>query len=154
MTEFAEVFVDQGQDIRKTIEAFVIEKGWKEVIVVNAIGSVKDLILAAPIRNELPLKVGRTPCYGAAEILSFTGEIMVKDRMDPQLRQVYPDTDSPLFIQHPRQLRQSRRTGHGRRTLGRHSLPEPASVPSAVGMKGMAYSPHRYGHRPWKAGIA
>ena len=98
MTEFAEVFVDQGQDIRKTIEAFVIEKGWNEVIVVNAIGSVKDLILAAPIRNELPLKVGRTPCYGAAEILSFTGEIMVKDRMDPQLRQVYPDTDSPLFI--------------------------------------------------------
>ncbi len=98
MTEFAEVFVDQGQDIRKTIEAFIIEKGWKEVIVVNAIGSVKDLILAAPIRNELPLKVGRTPCYGAAEILSFTGEIMVKDRMDPQLRQVYPDTDSPLFI--------------------------------------------------------
>ena len=98
MTEFAEVFVDQGQDIRKTIEAFIIEKGWKEVIVVTAIGSVKDLILAAPIRNELPLKVGRTPCYGAAEILSFTGEIMVKDRMDPQLRQVYPDTDSPLFI--------------------------------------------------------
>lgn len=98
MTEFAEVFVDQGQDIRKTIEAFIIEKGWKEVIVVNAIGSVKDLILAAPIRNELPLKVGRTPCYGAAEILSFTGEIMVKERMAPQLRQVYPDTDSPLFI--------------------------------------------------------
>lgn len=98
MTEFAEVFVDQGQDIRKTIEAFVIEKGWKEVIVVNAIGSVKDLILAAPISNELPLKVGRTPCYGAAEILSFTGEVMVKEKMDPQLRQVYPDTDSPLFI--------------------------------------------------------
>ena len=98
MTEFAEVFVDQGQDIQKAIEAFVIEKGWKEVIVVNAIGSVKDLILAAPISNELPLKVGRTPCYGAAEILSFTGEVMVKEKMDPQLRQVYPDTDSPLFI--------------------------------------------------------
>lgn len=96
--DFAEVFVDQGQDIRKTIEAFVIEKGWKEVIVVNAIGSVKDLILAAPISNELPLKVGRTPCYGAAEILSFTGEVMVKEKMDSQLRQVYPDTDSPLFI--------------------------------------------------------
>ena len=91
MTDFAEVFIDQGQDIRKTIEAFVIEKGWKEVIVVNAIGSVKDLILAAPISNELPLKVGRTPCYGAAEILSFTGEVMVKEKMDPQLRQVYPD---------------------------------------------------------------
>lgn len=98
MTDFAEVFIDQGQDIRKTIEAFVIEKGWKEVIVVNAIGSVKDLILAAPISNELPLKVGRTPCYGAAEILSLTGEVMVKEKMDPQLRQVYPDTDSPLFI--------------------------------------------------------
>lgn len=98
MTDFAEVFIDQGQDIRKTIEAFVIEKSWKEVIVVNAIGSVKDLILAAPISNELPLKVGRTPCYGAAEILSFTGEVMVKEKMDPQLRQVYPDTDSPLFI--------------------------------------------------------
>lgn len=98
MTDFVEVFIDQGQDIRKTIEAFVLQKGWKEVIVVNAIGSVKDLILAAPISNELPLKVGRTPCFGAAEILAFTGEVMVKERMDPQLRKVYPDTDSPLFI--------------------------------------------------------
>lgn len=98
MTDFVEVFIDQEQDIRKTIEAFVLQKGWKEVIVVNAIGSVKDLILAAPISNELPLKVGRTPCFGAAEILAFTGEVMVKERMDPQLRKVYPDTDSPLFI--------------------------------------------------------
>lgn len=98
MSEFVEIFIDQGQDIRKTIEKFVVEHGWNEVIVVNAIGSVKDLILAAPISNELPLHVGKTPCFGAAEILAFTGEVMIKDRMDPQLRKVYPDTDSPLFI--------------------------------------------------------
>lgn len=98
MDKTYEVIVDQGEDILKTLEQFVVEQGWPEAIVINAIGSVKDLLFATPVRNELPLKVMTTPCLGAAEILSFTGEIMLKERMDPALKAVYPDRESPLFI--------------------------------------------------------
>lgn len=96
--QLEEVIIEQGQDILQALESFVISKGWKDVIVVSAIGSVKDLLFATPIANELPLKIGTTPCFGAAEILSFSGEIMLKDLMDPQLRKVYPHKDSPLFV--------------------------------------------------------
>lgn len=95
---FSEVTVKAGEDILQTLEDFVIERQWETVVVSNAIGSVKDLLLATPARNELPLKIMTTPCYGAGEILTFTGEIMVKERMDPLLREVYPNRESPLFI--------------------------------------------------------
>lgn len=93
-----EIIVDSGEDILETIDHYITNHGWKNVVVVNAIGSVKDMIFATPIRNELPLKVGSTPCLGAAEILSFTGEIMLKELMDEDLKEVYPKTNSPLFI--------------------------------------------------------
>lgn len=93
-----EIIVESGKDILQTIDQYIINHAWKNVVVVNAIGSVKDLIFATPIRNELPLKVGSTPCLGAAEILSFTGEIMSKELMDEDLKEVYPKTNSPLFI--------------------------------------------------------
>lgn len=95
---FAEVTVKAGEDILQKLEDFVIARQWRSVVVTNAIGSVKDLLLATPVRNELPLKIMTTPCYGAAEILTFTGEIMSKELMDPQLRSVYPNRESPLFV--------------------------------------------------------
>ena len=95
---FAEVTVKAGEDILQVIEAFIIEKQWKSVVVTSAIGSVKDLLLATSVSNELPLKIMTTPCFGAAEILTFAGEIMTKDKMDPRLKEVYPDRESPLFI--------------------------------------------------------
>lgn len=98
MDNWNEIIVDSGEDILETIDHYITNHGWKNVVVVNAIGSVKDMIFATPIRNELPLKVGSTPCLGAAEILSFTGEIMLKELMDEDLKEVYPKTNSPLFI--------------------------------------------------------
>lgn len=97
-TEYDEVQIDRGQEIIPVIERFMLDKKRNEAVIVNAIGSVKDLLFAAPVQNELPLKVGVTPCLGAAEILTFTGEIMPKGKMDPDLRAVYPDKESPLFI--------------------------------------------------------
>ena len=93
-----EIIVEKNEDILSTIDRYVTEKGWDNAVIVNAIGSVKDLILTTPIQNELPLKVSSIPCFGAAEILSFTGEIMRKELMDEDLKAVYPKTDSPLFI--------------------------------------------------------
>lgn len=98
MDNWYEIIVDTNEDILQTIDRYIVEKGWESAVIVNAIGSVKDLVFATPIRNELPLKVGSTPCLGAAEILSFTGEVMKKELMDEDLKAVYPKTDSPLFI--------------------------------------------------------
>lgn len=93
-----EILVGCGEDILQAVERFMIEHQWQSAVITGAIGSVKDMFFSAPISNELPLKAGITPCLGAAEILSFTGEIMPKDKMDPDLRTVYPDKNSPLFI--------------------------------------------------------
>lgn len=95
---FHEILVDRGEDILKTIEREFLRHGWKEAVVTNAIGSVKDLELSTPLYDELPLRVVKTPWRGASEILSFTGEIMPKEKMDPELKAVYPDKGSPLFI--------------------------------------------------------
>ena len=93
-----ELTIPRGQDILPALERYVLDRGWDDVVVVHAIGSVKDLLFACPVEDELPLRVAVTPCHGAAEILSFTGEIMTKEKMDPELEAVYPDRESPLFV--------------------------------------------------------
>jgi predicted DNA-binding protein with PD1-like motif len=93
-----ELTIPRGQDILPALERYVLDRGWDDVVVVHAIGSVKDLLFACPVEDELPLRVAVTPGHGAAEILSFTGEIMTKEKMDPELEAVYPDRESPLFV--------------------------------------------------------
>ena len=97
MSGMFEVTVKSGEDLRGAITAFVLEKGWKNVLIPCAIGSVIDMVFTTPVENTLPLKTARTPVSGAAELLSLTGEIMTKDRMDPALSAVYKD-DGPLFV--------------------------------------------------------
>ena len=92
-----EVTVKSGEDIRGAIERFVLQKGWSSVIIPCAIGSVIDMVFTTPVENTLPLKTARTPVSGAAELLSFTGEIMKKERMDPALASIYKD-EGPLFV--------------------------------------------------------
>lgn len=98
VNSFHEILVNRGEDILQTIEAEFLRQGWKEAVVTNAIGSVKNLEFSTPLYDELPLRVVKTPWRGASEILSFTGEIMPKEQMDPELKAVYPDQGSPLFI--------------------------------------------------------
>ncbi|MEG1777342.1 MAG: DUF296 domain-containing protein, partial [Angelakisella sp.] len=44
-----------------------------------------------------PIQTESTKCTGPAELLSFTGEIMKRELMDPELSSVYKDS-GPLFI--------------------------------------------------------
>lgn len=90
--------VEKGRDIKKEIVRCVLERGWKEVLIIGAVGSVKDMVFTAPVEDELPLRTGNTPCRSAGEILSFSGEIMGRDKMDPELKAVYKDTECPLFV--------------------------------------------------------
>ena len=93
-----EVIIPQGQDIKKGLTNYILANGWKQVYVSGAVGSVIDMAFTAPIQNHLPLKVSSTPVSGAGEMLSMTGEIMPREMMDPDLKDVYPDKDSPLFV--------------------------------------------------------
>lgn len=93
-----ELNIGKGQDIKSAIEAFVLEKKWENVYISGAIGSVIDTKFTTPVDDSFPPKVsvvgtGNQP----GEMLSFTGEIMARERMDPALKEIYKG-DGPLFI--------------------------------------------------------
>ena len=93
-----EVTVKRGEDIRKVITDYIIDNGWNEVFIIGAIGSVIETSYNAPIDNSIPMHLVKRECPGAAEILSFTGEVMKRERMDEDLARVYADKTSPLFV--------------------------------------------------------
>ena len=96
--DIVDLNIPGDRDIKKEIEDFVLEKGYEEVLILGAVGSVKDMEFTTPIYDELPLRTKKTLINGAGELLSFTGEIMKREFMDPELRTIYKDTSSPLFI--------------------------------------------------------
>lgn len=98
MNGIYDIIIPAGREIRDTIIDYVLEHGWEEAAILGAVGSVQDMAFTTPVENELPLRTGSTPCHGAAEILSFTGEIMKREKMDPGLESIYPDKSSPLFV--------------------------------------------------------
>jgi len=98
MKQLYDIMIKGGENIRDKITEYVMQAGWEEAVILGAVGSVEKLEFTAPVENELPLRTGTTPCHGAAEILSFTGEIMKREKMDPALEAVYPDKSSPLFV--------------------------------------------------------
>lgn len=93
-----EVMVKQGEDIKKTITNYILKNGWKNVYVTGAIGSVIDVVLTTPCRNYLPLRCGRIKVEAAAEMIQLCGEVMPIECMDPELEEIYPDKDCPLFV--------------------------------------------------------
>lgn len=93
-----EVTVGKGEDIKTVITDFILDHNWKNVYIMGAVGSVIDMVFTTPIQNHLPLRCGKTSVSGAAEILSMTGEVMPIEDMDPDLEDIYPDKDSPLFV--------------------------------------------------------
>ncbi len=97
MGQVHELIIGKDQEIKSAIEAFVLEKGWQNVYISGAIGSVYGVEFTAPVDSSYPPRVERTFCQGPAEMLAFTGEVMAMDRMDPALKGIYKG-DGPLFI--------------------------------------------------------
>lgn len=98
MSMIYEVTVESGQDIKGVITDYVLERGWTSAYISGAVGSVIDMAYTTPVRDELPLKTASRAREGAAEMLSFTGEVMTRERMDPALERIYPDKECPLFV--------------------------------------------------------
>jgi predicted DNA-binding protein with PD1-like motif len=93
-----EVTVKSGEDIKETIVNFILEHQWEEAYISGAVGSVIHMAFTTPLLDTLPLKTTKQTVEGAAEVLSFVGEVMKREYMDPALESVYPDKDSPLFV--------------------------------------------------------
>lgn len=93
-----EIIVERNQNIKECINQFVLEKDWENAYISGAIGSIYDVELTTPISMEFPPKVEVFKCEGPAEVLTFTGEIMKREKMDPALKGVYTNEDEPLFI--------------------------------------------------------
>ena len=98
MAELYELNLKTGEDIRQSISDYILKMGWESVYVIGAIGSVIDMVYTTPVENTLPLRTAGTPCSGAAELVSMTGEVMKREYMDPALASVYTDTENPLFV--------------------------------------------------------
>ena len=98
MSRIYEVTVEAGQDLKGGITDYVLKQGWTSVYISGAVGSVIDMAYTTPVRDELPLKTVSRARAGAAEMLSFTGEVMTRERMDPALESIYPDKECPLFV--------------------------------------------------------
>lgn len=98
MRELYEVTVNRGEDVRQVISDFILEKKWEEAFIINAVGSIINSAYNAPIDDSIPMNLVVRECPGAAELLSFTGEVMKRERMDENLARVYPDKTSPLFV--------------------------------------------------------
>lgn len=96
--EYFDFTINAGEDIREAITKYVLAKEWHSAYISGAIGSVKNMSFTIPTSQELPLKTQVFSIEGAAEVVSFIGEIMIREKMDPALNAVYKDTQNPLFV--------------------------------------------------------
>lgn len=87
-----------GEDIREAITRYILSRKWRAAYITGAVGSVTGMSFTTPVSNVLPLKTQVFSVDGAAEVVSFTGEVMLREQMDPALKTVYPETDNPLFV--------------------------------------------------------
>lgn len=98
MGQIYEVTVKAGEDIKAVVTDYVLGQGWESVYITGAVGSVIGMSYTTPVRDQLPLVTASQPAEGAAEVLSLTGEVMKREKMDPALQSVYKDTECPLFV--------------------------------------------------------
>lgn len=99
MCKTYEVIVERNQDIKDVVNQFILEQGWVSAYISGAIGSIQDVELTTPINLEFPPKVDVFSFEGPAEVLTFTGEVMLRERMDSALREIYAsDNKKSLFL--------------------------------------------------------
>lgn len=96
--ELRDLIIPRGADIKQSITDFILANGWQYVYISGAVGSVIDMVFTVPSRNYLPLRCKKIALPDAAEMVSMSGEVMPIEEMDPDLEDIYPDKDSPLFV--------------------------------------------------------
>lgn len=98
MESLLQVLVPSGASIKKTIMDYLLAHNLTNVYIIGAIGSAKNVRIAAPVEPELPLRTVEVPFPVACEIVGFTGEVMVWEDVDSVIKAMYPDKEDPLFL--------------------------------------------------------
>jgi predicted DNA-binding protein with PD1-like motif len=93
-----ELVIAKGQNITETVQAFVLRHGWEDAILLGGVGSVTDVELANPATSALPPRMEKVFIQGPCEVLSLTGEVIIKEKMDEILKKVYANNPNPLFV--------------------------------------------------------
>lgn len=98
MGKIYEIIIEKDESVKDSIEQYVLDKGWVNAYISGAIGSVHHAVLKSPNAITYPPQASAVNCYMPSEVLSFTGEVMAKNLMPAELRAVYEENASPLFI--------------------------------------------------------
>jgi len=94
---FYELIIERDEDLRTRLDEFMLESGLDHIYISGAVGSIKDLVLAAPASFDIPPQLVLTPCAGPAEITGFSGDVYLR-HLAPE-DELFLDNviDSPLF---------------------------------------------------------
>jgi predicted DNA-binding protein with PD1-like motif len=93
-----DLWIGAGEDVKAALTAHIGQNGWRNVYVSGAVGSVIDSVLTVPAHNTLPLRVKRIAAPAAAEVVGFMGEVKPIAFIGDDMKDFYPDKDSPFFL--------------------------------------------------------
>lgn len=92
-----EWIIERDEDIRACLDKYMVESGLQHAYISGAIGSIKDVLLAAPASLDIPPRLVLTNCNGPAEITSFSGDVYLRHLAPPDELFLDDQAASPLF---------------------------------------------------------
>lgn len=95
--EFYELIIERDEDLRTQLDQYMLSKGFKHIYISGAVGSMRDITLAAPAGFNIPPNLVLTKCLGPAEITSFAGDVYLRHLAPQDELFLDPEEKSPLF---------------------------------------------------------
>lgn len=92
-----ELIIERDEDLRTCLDKYMLQMRFTHAYISGAVGSIRDVTLAAPAEMTIPPKLTLTHCEGPAEITSLVGDIYLRPLAPPDELFMDPENDSPLF---------------------------------------------------------
>lgn len=95
--DFYEWIIERDEDLRIRLDQYMLASGFQHIFISGAVGSMRDITLAAPGEFTIPPRLVMTECLGPAEITSFAGDVYLRHLAPQDELFLDPENDSPLF---------------------------------------------------------
>lgn len=92
-----ELIIERDEDLRTRLDEYMLGKKFTHIYIGGAVGSMRDITLAAPAEMTIPPRLVLTPCEGPVEITSFVGDVYLRHLAPQDELFMDPEEDSPLF---------------------------------------------------------
>lgn len=93
-----EIKIGPSQDVKGAIKQWLLQNQINKAVIVNGIGSMKDLVFSVPSKMSVPVEIEMNKVQGPGEVVSITGEIIDVSELNPELAKLYPQSDDKWFI--------------------------------------------------------